>query len=173
MLIFGIYFKTKMMQSFLFRPIKQSDNESLAKIIRSSIEALKLPTEGTAHSDPTTNNLSALFQNPKAKYVVAEENGTILGGCGVFPTEGLPPKHAELVRFFLIPEARGKGIGKQLMLACEENARALGFTHLYLESFPDMEAAIHLYKSFGYEQLEKPLGNSGHFSCNVWMLKSI
>jgi putative acetyltransferase len=59
------------------------------------------------------------------------------------------------------------------MLACEENARALGFTHLYLESFPDMEAAIHLYKSFGYEQLEKPLGNSGHFSCNVWMLKSI
>lgn len=161
------------MQLPVFRIIKKEDNLALASIIKSSIEALKLPTEGTAHSDPTTNDLFQLFTHEKSTYIVVEENGKVLGGCGIYPTNGLPMKHAELVRFFLTSEARGRGIGKQLMKACEEKALALGYTHLYLESFPEMEAAIHLYKSFGYQQLDKPLGNSGHFACNVWMLKSI
>ena len=161
------------MHPTVFRIIKKEDNLALASIIKSSIEALNLPTEGTAHSDPTTNNLFHLFSHEKSTYLVAEENGKVLGGCGIYPTSGLPIKHAELVRFFLIHEARGRGLGKQLMEACEEKALILGYTHLYLESFPEMEAAIFLYKSFGYQQLDKPLGNSGHFACNVWMLKSL
>ncbi len=161
------------MKTLHLRPLKQSDNEILAQIIRTSIEALNLPLEGTAHSDPTTNNLFNLFLKENSTYFVVEENGVVIGGCGIYPTKGLPVKHAELVRFFLSPQSRGRGIGKQLMQACEEIAVSYGYTHLYLESFPEMEAAIHLYKKFGYQILEKPLGNSGHFACNVWMLKEL
>lgn len=156
-----------------YRKIKSTDNAALAQIIRSSIEDLKLPTEGTAHSDPSTDNLSGLFQHPLSDYVVVEQDHQIMGGCGIYPSPGLPEAHAELVRFFLHPHARGKGIGKELMQQCEALARLLGYTHLYLESFPDMEAAIHLYEKFGYTRLHAPLGNTGHFSCNVWMLKAL
>jgi putative acetyltransferase len=161
------------MKTLHLRPLKQSDNEILAQIIKTSIEALNLPLEGTAHSDPTTNNLFNLFLKENSNYFVVEENGVVIGGCGIYPTNGLPEKHAELVRFFLSPQSRGRGIGKQLMQACEKIAVSYGYTHLYLESFPEMEAAIHLYKKFGYQILEKPLGNSGHFACNVWMLKAL
>lgn len=156
-----------------FRTIQPSDDSVLAAIIRESIEALRLPTEGTAHSDPTTDHLYELFQKPGSAYRVLEIDGEVMGGCGVYPSNGLPKGHAELVRFFLKPEVRGKGYGKQLMELSETIARELGYTHLYLESFPEMEAAVHLYRSFGYVQLNTPLGNTGHFSCNVWMLKKL
>ena len=157
----------------IFRPIQAQDNAALAAIIRAGIESLNLPTEGTAHSDPTTDQLFQLFQTPRSYYFVAEEAGVVMGGCGIYPTTGLPENHAELVRFFLDPNVRGKGIGKYLMEQCEKKALELGYTHLYLESFPDMKAAIHLYETYHYQRLTKSLGNSGHFSCNVWMLKQL
>jgi putative acetyltransferase len=162
-----------MEQAILFRPIKASDNALLAKIIRGNIEALKLPTEGTAHSDPTTDNLFQLFQTPGSAYLVLEIGDEVLGGCGIYPSNGLPPHCAELVRFFLLPKAHGKGYGKLFMQQCEQLAIANGYKQLYLESFPDMKAAIHLYHKFGYKPLTAPLGNTGHFACNVWMLKEL
>jgi putative acetyltransferase len=36
-----------------------------------------------------------------------------------------------------------------------------------------MKAAVHLYQKFGYQSLQAPLGNTGHFACNVWMLKQL
>lgn len=157
----------------IYRNILPKDSTILAGIIRSSIESLGLPTEGTAHSDPTTDNLFQLFSNPRSQYLVAELNGVVVGGCGIFPSTGLPETYAELVRFFLKEEARGIGIGKSLMEQCETIARNFGYTHLYLESFPSMEAAIHLYVKAGYKKLNQPLGNTGHFSCNVWMEKEM
>lgn len=156
-----------------FRAIRETDNLVLASIIRAGIENLNLPTEGTAHSDPTTDNLFQLFETPGSNYLVLELEGEVLGGCGIFPTQGLPANHAELVRFFLSPTIQGKGFGKILMEKCEQLALENGYTHLYLESFPDMEAAIHLYQKFGYQKLTAALGNSGHFACNVWMLKKL
>lgn len=156
-----------------YRRIEPNDNIVLASIIRKSIESLGLPIEGTAHSDPTTDDLFALFRKERSAYFVVELNGEVLGGCGIYLSPGLPEKHAELVRFFLDPKARGYGIGKTLMNKCEDLAKQLGYDFLYLESFPDMKAAIHLYETFGYKRLSEPLGNTGHFSCNVWMKKAL
>lgn len=161
------------MSVFTLRPIQLSDNMPLAAIIRSSIEELDLPTEGTAHSDPTTNNLFSLFQTPGSCYWVAEQEGRVLGGCGIYPSNGLPYGYGELVRFFLAPAARGKGIGFALMNKSFQSAMEMGYTHCYLESFPDMKEAITMYERNGFERLTAPLGNTGHFSCNVWMVKEI
>ena len=157
----------------LYRSIKASDNITLAKIIRSGIEAFNLPTVGTAHSDPTTDHLFQLFSTPNSYYIVLEIDDEIMGGCGIYPTNGLPKKYLELVRFFLDKKAQGYGYGKILIQQCEELAKQFGYTHLYLESFPEMEAAIHLYEKFNFKRIEKPLGNSGHYSCNVYMLKQL
>lgn len=162
-----------MNKEIVYRSIKDEDNKILASIIRSSIEALNLPTVGTAHSDPTTDDLYLLFTKENSGYIVLEINGEVMGGCGVYPSNGLPNQHAELVRFFLDEQVRGKGFGKILMQKSEELAKQFGYTHLYLESFPDMEAAVHLYEKFNYQRLQSPLGNTGHFSCNVYMLKEL
>lgn len=157
------------MTEIQIRDILPTDNQALASIIRNSIEELNLPKEGTAAGDETTDNLFQLFQTPLSHYFVAESNGTILGGCGLSPTKNLPNGYVEMVRFFLTKEARGNGLGHTLISKSIQKAIEFGFSYMYIETFPTMEAAVHLYKKFGFNTLNESLGESGHFACNVWM----
>lgn len=159
--------------SVIFRNIRREDEKELASIIRTAIEEFDVPREGTAYTDPTTDQLYQYFQTAGAHYWVAEENGQLLGGCGVYPTTGLPEGCAELVRFFLTTAARGKGLGFQLMDKTFQTARELGYRQLYLESFPEMEKAVSLYEKAGFRRLTEAWGNSGHYACNVWMAKDL
>lgn len=104
---------------------------------------------------------------------VAEENGVILGCCGIFPTENLPENTTELVKFYLTKEARGKGIGKLLMEKCFDKAKELGYQQVYLESLPEFNKDVSIYEKQGFQYLEKALGNSGHSGCNLWMIKKL
>lgn len=159
--------------SITFRTIQLKDNEQLAKIIRTSLEEFDVPKIGTVYSDPTTDDLHALFQTAGSIYFVAEEEGELLGGSGVYPTEGLPEGCAELVKLYLSGNTRGKGIGKQLLEKCYESAKAMGYTQLYLESFPQLAKAVTMYEKAGFKVLDAALGNSGHHACNIWMLKPL
>ncbi|WP_214071600.1 GNAT family N-acetyltransferase [Mucilaginibacter sp. dw_454] len=156
------------------RAIEAGDNHNLAAIIRASLEEFNVPKQGTVYSDPTTDALFELFSaSPGSCYFIAEEDGVLLGGCGVYPTDGLPTGYAELVKLYLTAESRGKGIGKILMDKCFEAAADLGYTHLYLESFPQLSKAVSLYHKAGFESLDHALGNSGHFACTIWMTKEL
>ena len=159
--------------SLTIRPIQPSDNEPLATLIRQVFREFKIDKPGTVYTDPTTDALYELFQQPASAYFVAEEDGTILGGCGVYPTEGLPEGCAELVKFYLAAEARGKGVGNQLMQQSIATARELGYKQLYLESFPELARAVSMYEKAGFRRVSHALGNSGHYACNIWMLKDL
>lgn len=157
----------------IIRPIQPADNQQMAKIIRDSLREFGVDKPGTVFTDPTTDHLHALFNTPNSHYFVLQERNEILGGCGIFPTKGLPNGYLELVKLYLSKDARGKGYGKQLMQVCIDYAKNLGFTHLYLESLPELKAAIFLYKKMGFETVNEALGNSGHFACDLWMIKSL
>jgi putative acetyltransferase len=156
-----------------FRPLEKKDNPVLAQLIRQVFREFKIDKPGTVYTDPTTDNLYELFEQPKSKYWVAEENGVLLGGCGIFPTEGLPAGCAELVKLYLSSASRGKGIGKSLMEKSFGSARELGYQQLYLESFPELGKAVGMYEKAGFDRLQTPLGNSGHYACTLWMIKDL
>jgi putative acetyltransferase len=154
------------------RPIEAKDNQELAGIIRKTLEEFGANHPGTVYYDPTTDHLFELFQHPLSRYWVAEEkDGKLYGGGGIFPTEGLPAGTCELVKLYLLPEARGLGLGKKLMEICHTTAQTLGFTQLYLETMHELTSAVPLYEKMGYKYLESALGNSGHFGCGIFMLK--
>ncbi|NTW23301.1 MAG: GNAT family N-acetyltransferase [Lentimicrobium sp.] len=155
------------------RQIEEKDNLALAKMIRRVFEEHDAPRSGTVYSDPTTDNLYALFQTPASVLWVAEVEGEIAGCCGIYPSEGLDKNCAELVKYYLAKEARGKGIGKELMLKSEESAREFGYTQLYIESLPHFAKAVSIYAKQGFENLDQPLGTSIHTTCNIWMLKQL
>ncbi len=157
----------------ILRQIEEKDNAALAKLIRKVFREFKIDMPGTVYTDPTTDKLFELFQTEKSAYWVAEENGKLLGGCGIYPTEGLPEGYAELVKYYLAAEARGEGIGKLLMQVSLNTARSFGYDQLYLESFPQLEGAVSIYTKQGFEYLDGPLGNSGHHTCTIWMEKKL
>lgn len=162
-----------MMDAIQIRIIEQNDNKALAKIIRNTLTEFGANHPGTVFFDEATDHLFELFQQPLSIYFIATINDKMVGGGGIYPTEGLPENTCELVKMYLLPEARGKGIGKMIIENCLQNARALGFKNVYLETMPELEQAMNVYEKFGFEYLKGPLGNSGHFGCSKWMLKTL
>lgn len=156
-----------------YRQIQPEDNAGIARVIREALREHGVDKPGTVFTDPTTDSLYELFQTPGSIYWIALNDGEIIGGCGIFPTNGLPKGCAELVKLYVSAEARGKGIGFHLMEISAESARIMGYDQLYLETLPELGKAITLYEKAGYARLEKPLGDSGHFACDIWMLKSL
>lgn len=156
--------------SIILRKIKPSDNENIAAIIRAVFREFGIDRPGTVYTDPTTDQLYELFNRPDAIYWIAEEDGEIIGGSGVYPTPGLETGCAELVKFYVKAECRGKGTGLNLMQRCIESAKQLGYTKLYLETLPELSKAVGMYERAGFKHIPQRLGESGHYSCYIWML---
>ena len=156
------------------RFIQQSDNQDIAKIIRDTLAEFGANHPGTVYFDSATDTLFEVFQKPKSVYYIAEnETGKIVGGGGIFPTEGLPPDTCELVKMYLLPEARGIGLGKRIIEKCLQTAKENGFGRVYLESMPELKQAVKVYEKFGFTYLCSPMGNSGHFGCDLHMIKNL
>jgi putative acetyltransferase len=156
-----------------FREIRLEDNAQIAQVIRTALEEYGVARPGTVYTDPTTDDLFSLFKKERSVYFIAELNGELIGGCGVFPTVGLPKDCAEIVKLYIKKEARGLHIGFQLLEKCANAAQEMGYQSLYLETLPELDKAVSLYERCGYTLLEKPLGESGHFACSIWMLKEL
>jgi len=159
--------------NILIRNIQPSDNPELAVIVRNTLTEFGANVPGTVYFDPTTDALFELFQTSKSAYFIAEMDGKLLGGGGIYPTEGLPEDTCELVKMYLLPEARGIGLGHTLIERCLKTAVEQRFHQVYLESLPELHLALKVYEKFGFEYLKAPMGNSKHFGCGLWMLKCL
>lgn len=157
----------------IIRKIQPGDNATLAIIIRTSLAEFGANKPGTVYFDDTTDHLYKLFQQPGSIYFVAELDGVILGGAGIYPSEALPQGTCELVKMYLKHIMRGLGLGKKLIEKCIEFAKNSGYIQVYIETMPELRKAVTVYEKFGFEYLNGPLGNTGHFGCDVWMLKKI
>jgi putative acetyltransferase len=155
------------------RPIRPEDNAPLATLIRDILASIGRNRPGTVYSDPTTDHLFELFQRPGSMYMVAEQDGRVLGGGGIFHADGLASDTVELARVYLVPEARGLGLGRRLVEACLEAAINYGYRFMYLETAAEMVEALPLYEKLGFQYLDSPMGNTGHFSVDIWMVKEL
>ncbi len=155
------------------RTIQKEDNPFIAKIIRDTLTEFKANKPGTVFFDESTDRLSELFSVPKSMYYICMIDGRIVGGAGIYPTDGLPNDTCELVKMYILPDARGKGLGKALINTCVEFAQQQGYKKIYLETMPELARAVSVYEQLGFTSLSHSLGNSGHFGCAIWMLKEI
>lgn len=161
------------MPDIVIRTIEQQDNPFIANIIRESLAEFGANRPGTVYYDASTDNLYELFQKPESIYYIVEQNDEVLGGAGIFPSNGLPANTSELVKMYLNKNARGKGLGKILMDKCTRFAVLHGYTTIYLETMPELLVAINMYKKAGFTSLPGPLGDTGHYGCEVWMSKTL
>jgi putative acetyltransferase len=161
-----------MESTFTIRSIAPTDNVEIARIIRFCLKEFGADKPGTVYFEESTDRLFEVFRETNSAYFIVEHNGIILGGGGIFPSPGLPKGTCEMVKMYLLPEYRGKGIGIALINTCFDIAKQMGFNVVYIESMRVLHRAIALYEKIGFIQLSAPLGNTGHFS-EVWMTKSI
>jgi GNAT superfamily N-acetyltransferase len=101
--------------------------------------------------------LSALSTDPVAQQIVAEQHGRILGSVLLFPpstdaygASGPRTRWPEIRLLAVAPEARGLGIGKQLVAECVRRARDTGAAAVGLHTSRSMREAIQLYERAGF-----------------------
>lgn len=156
------------------RTIEEKDNVHLSKLIRQTLEEFGANLPGTAYYDEATDFLFQLFHGTaKSVYYVAVYNDLIVGGAGIFPSAGLPQDVCEMVKMYLLPQARGIGLGKLLIQKCIDFAKCEGYKNIYLETMPELKQALKIYEKSGFGYISRPMGNTGHFGCNLWMLKKL
>ncbi|MRX68101.1 putative acetyltransferase [Flavobacterium resistens] len=159
------------MKDYIIRAIKKEDNKAVAQLIRSVFDEMEIPKVGTAYADPYLDLMFEEYNKPRSVYFVVENEGEIVGCCGIAPLENGASEICELQKMYFSPKTRGLGIGSEMMEKCLQEARNFGFEKCYIETMPFMHAAQKLYKKSGFEYLDAPLGCTGHSSCPVWMLK--
>lgn len=157
----------------VIRPIAIGDNQAIADIIRNSLVEFKANRPGTAYFDRSTDALFEFFQKPRCQYLVAESGGQILGGAGIYPTDHLPADTCELVKMYLLPEARNLGLGSRMIRQCLDFATSAAYKNVYLETMPELSKAVSVYERFGFTYLDGPMGQTEHFGCSIWMIKHL
>ncbi|MCF6128175.1 GNAT family N-acetyltransferase [Flavobacterium sp. AS60] len=161
------------MKGIVIREIKKEDNQQIAAVIREVFITDNYPKTGTAFADKQLDFMFETYDKLRATYFVVENEGRIVGGAGVSQLENSTENICELQKMYFLKEARGKGIGFQMIQKCLLEATNLGYEKCYLETLPEMLTAQHLYKKAGFEYLCTPMGNTGHTTCPVWMIKNL
>lgn len=156
----------------MLRPIQSKDNQAIAQLIRSSLEAFGLDKPGTAYYDPQLNQLTEYYAGlAKSAYFVIEHEGQILACGGFGPVSG---KIAELQKLYVAAEHRGKGLSSLLLTKIFDLAKREGYEKLYLETATELASAVAVYEHFGFKTLDEPLPNeAGHSQMDIWMIKDL
>jgi GNAT superfamily N-acetyltransferase len=64
-----------------------------------------------------------------------------------------------MLRWFVLdPQLRGRGLGRRLIAELLELAERIGYERIALETFSELRAAGHLYRSFGFEVVSAETG---------------
>jgi GNAT superfamily N-acetyltransferase len=108
------------------------------------------PEEGATHFRLDPDEVAP----GRGAFLVARDGGVPVG-CGAVRLLG--DGDAELKRMYVVPSARGRGVGRAVLVALELEARRLGARRLVLETGVRQHAALALYRGSGFDEIE-PFG---------------
>ncbi len=87
------------------------------------------------------------YAAPAGAFLLAEDAGRYVACIGV---RRFAAEIGEIKRLYVIPAARGRGLGRVLVERSISAARPLGYRSLLLDTLPFMKEAQSLYLSLGF-----------------------
>ena len=143
---------------------RESFDSETARALADALEAELL---GTYDDVPGSGGLPAasIFEPPKGgAFLVARIDGEPVACGGVARYDDVT---GEIRRMYVVPGARGRGLSRRVLEALEDEARALGYSLVRLETGNLSAAAIGLYVSAGFGPIERygPFANDERSLC--------
>ena len=159
-----------MNESHLIRLISGADDATVAALIRTVMPEFGASGPGFALNDAEVAGMSQAYGAPRSAYFVVEQDGVVVGGAGLAALAGATFEVCELRKMYFLPAVRGQGAGAALLRHCLRVARGFGYLSCYLETLTGMQQAQRIYEKAGFRRLERPVGATGHFSCDRWFM---
>ena len=163
----------KVKHGFVIREVKEIDNKFIEDVLCKVMKEFNVPEQGTALADPELKEIFQTYNKPKSIYYVLEKENMIFGGAGISKLRDCNKQICELQKMYFLNDARGKGLREEFIDLCLKKAKLFGFKQCYIETMFNMKSAQKLYLKKGFKYIENPIGNTGHSSCPVWMLKDL
>jgi drug/metabolite transporter (DMT)-like permease/GNAT superfamily N-acetyltransferase len=107
------------------------------------------------------------YVEPGGTFLVVYDDGRAIACGGI---RALPDGTAELKRMYVVPDARGRGVARQLLARLEDEARRLGYHRLRLDTASQLNEAQALYRSSGYREIDDYTGNN---AASHWFEKQL
>ncbi|WP_204101861.1 MULTISPECIES: GNAT family N-acetyltransferase [Spirulina sp. CCY15215] len=136
-------------RDFLIRDWQVGDRTAASNLIRDVLLEYGLPWE-CGCSDRDVIEVEEYYLNQGGEFWVVEYLGKIVGTGAYYPIEK-GYKAVELRKMYLLPEARGQGLGRFLLQQLEMAIAARGFQEIWLETATILKEAVKLYESYGYQ----------------------
>jgi putative acetyltransferase len=160
--------KSRLQARYTIRPIQKADNAQVARVIRQVMNEFQAVGAGYSIDDPDVDDMAGSYRNQRSCCHVIVLDETVVGCGGIAPLTGGDKWTCELRKMFFLPATRGLGLGRRLLLLLMEEARKRGYQKCYLETLDRMWGANELYRKNGFQLLDKPMGKTGHCSCDRW-----
>lgn len=126
------------------------DMRVLAELFRGYAASLPVDLDYQDFDDELAA-LPGKYAPPKGALLLARDADGALGCVGL---RALAEGVCEMKRLYLLPAARGLGLGRALADAVVAEARRLGYRELRLDTLPTMTRAIAMYEQMGFERIE-------------------
>lgn len=137
-------------QDFTIRNLQPSDHPILLDIIQSiRLEyGVIIPKEYDQDMQDYIT-LEKHYLETGGLFWVVEKDNKILGFAAFYPYKGVE-KGAEIKKIYLLPQARGRGLGKFLLHNLELEIAARGFESIWIKTISLFQEATALYENNGY-----------------------
>lgn len=141
------------MSGWLITTVERADPASV-RAVRDILETYhdELVAEiGATSLTAELATLPAPYARPDGALLLARDASGQPAGCvGI---KGLSQTECEIKRLYVVPDARGAGLGRALVRAAIDQARAMGYTDMLLIAVKrTTEGAQRLYRQFGFEE---------------------
>jgi putative acetyltransferase len=136
-------------QSYKIRSWQPDDRESASQIIQSVLAEYGLSWEPQG-SDRDAVEVETFYWQRGGDFWVVEDNATLVGTAGYYPVSHRGVRAVEIRKMYLLPQARGQGLGRYLLGLLETAIQQRGFQSIWVETASVLKEAVQLYETSRY-----------------------
>jgi putative acetyltransferase len=124
------------------------DSPDVTALCTAQQEEMRGRYAGEADIGPTRE--VSMFVEPDGVFLVVRDGERAVACGGICRFDDA---RAELKRMYVVPDARGQGLGRRVLVELEEYARSLGYSGIVLETGDRQPESVGLYVSAGFERM--------------------
>ena len=137
-------------REFLIRDWQLSDRTLAAEVIRRVLLEYGLPWQ-PEEADWDVIDVKQAYLDRGGEFWVVEDQGEIVGTAAYYPVGNF--QEVEIRKMYLLPQVRGRGLGKYLLQQLELAISSKGFTTVYIETASVLKEAVILYEKNYYQPM--------------------